>query len=97
MKTEITHDELTAAGWTHRQSDWYYFSPSWGPDTHVHLGGSNISGKLQLKFISLKVKDAFAGKIYDQERMITNWSLLEEARIPFDVAIELRRALRVAM
>jgi hypothetical protein len=98
MKTEISHEELEAAGWDHKQSDWYYFSPTWGSDTHIHMGGNNISGTLRLKYISLKVKDSFAGKIFDEDRMIMNWGLLEDSRsVPFDVAIEFRRALRVAM
>lgn len=98
MRTEIPHDELIAGNWSHFASDWYYYSPSWGRDTHIHIGGNNSGGKLRLSFISLKVKDRFAGKVYDADRLVSDWGLLEDpSRVPYDVAIEFRKALKVAL
>ncbi len=95
MKTSVSTDELTAGGWVHYASDWYYYSPSWGSTTHIHVGGSNKGGTLQVAFISFKVKDRFAAKMYDAERMISDQSVLEDdTKIPYDVAIEFRRALK---
>jgi hypothetical protein len=93
MKTEISTRTLAQAGWNHSASDWYFYSPTWGSDTHIHLGGSSRNGAIQIEFISLKVKDKFAGRIYGDFEG-TNWGLLEDPhRIPYDVAIEFREAL----
>jgi hypothetical protein len=80
-------------GWDHTASDYYYNSPSRGSTTHIHIGGSTRSGGCTIKFISIKVNDSFAGKIYDLEKFggMGNWGMLDT--IDLTVASEFRKAL----
>jgi len=89
----IPEDTFSHHGWDHRSSDYYFWSPSRGNTTHIHIGGSTRSGACTVKFISLKVNDSFAGKIYDVDQWegASNWGALDA--IDTTVATEFRRAL----
>lgn len=89
----ISEDTFRHHGWTHVSSDYYYFSRSRGSTTHIHIGGSTRLGSCEVSFISLKVNDSFAGKIYDHERFggCSNWGALDD--IDLGVASEFRKAL----
>ncbi len=90
---QILSDTFRHHGWVHQASDYYYYSPSRGSTTHIHIGGSTTNGTCKVKFISLKVNDSFAGKIYDAERFggASNWGALDD--IDTSVATEFRKAL----
>jgi hypothetical protein len=89
----ISEDTFRHHNWVHESSDYYYYSPTRGATTHIHIGGSTRSGVCTVDFISLKVNDSFAGKIYDVNKFggCSNWGALD----PIDktVATEFRKAL----
>lgn len=88
----ISETTFSHNGWGHAASDYYYYSPSRGSTTHIHIGGSTRSGICDVKFISLKVNDSFAGKIYDLDKGgLSNWGVLDA--IDEAVASEFRKAL----
>jgi len=89
----ISSETFRHNGWVHQASDYYYYSPSRGSTTHIHIGGSTINGTCNVKFISLKVNDSFAGKVYDLEKYngASNWGALDD--IDTTVASEFRKAL----
>lgn len=89
----ITETTFSHNGWKHQASDYYYYSPTRGSTTHIHIGGSTRSGYCEIKFISLKVNDSFAGKIYDRDLSggASNWGALDA--IDTTVATEFRKAL----
>lgn len=93
QQPHISEDTFRHHGWVHRSSDYYYFSRSRGDTTHIHIGGNTRSGVCTVKFISLKVNDSFAGKIYDEEIAggASNWGALDA--IDTQVATEFRKAL----
>ena len=78
-------------GWSKRGSDYYYFSPSRGENTHIHIGGNTRSDECVVNFISLKVDDRFAGKIWDTDMVYSNWGALDA--IDLAVASEFRKGL----
>jgi hypothetical protein len=89
----ISEDTFQHHGWKHQSADYYFFSPSRGDTTHIHIGGSTRSGVCTVNFISLKVNDTFAGKIYDVSKFggCSNWGALDG--IDTTVATEFRKAL----
>ena len=93
VQPQISSDTFRHNGWVHYASDYYYYSPTRGSTTHIHIGGSTSSGVCNVKFISLKVNDSFAGKIYDIDKDggASNWGALDA--IDTTVATEFRKAL----
>ena len=89
----ISETSFRHNGWSHAASDYYYDSPTRGRTTHIHIGGSTRSGGCSVRFISIKVNDSFAGKIYDLEKFggMSNWGMLDN--IDLTVASEFRKAL----
>ncbi len=89
----ISEETFRHHGWKHQSSDYYYYSPSRGSTTHIHIGGTTRMGVCEVHFISLKVNDSFAGKIYDKDRFggCSNWGVLDD--IDITVATEFRKAL----
>jgi hypothetical protein len=78
-------------GWTKYGANYYFYSPSRGSTTHIHIGGSAHGDSFGVTFISLKVNDSFAGKIWDKDMIYSNWGVLDG--IDHTVASEFRKGL----
>jgi len=92
MPRNVSESKLRGSGWLKGAGGaWYYNLPG-DTTTHIHLGGSNRGGTVEVTFVSLKLRDRFHAHFYNEQysKFFTRSSL---DTLPEEVATCFRKGL----